>query len=221
VFSLRDAKDSIERLRALADASSMERRARLVEPRFTIVSNDCWGAEVYKDLRLPYATPLVGTMIAAPCYMTLIADCASILSSRLRFTGVSRHPFVQALRKKRWFPTGVLDCDVEIQFLDYDSIIDARAKWDRRLARVDYDRLFFKLSGDKDLFTDRDLRVFDALPLARKIAFSANPHPELATVVTIPDYLLDGKSMYARTLPHFDVVAWLNEGGDVRSAESA
>lgn len=188
-----------------------ERRRRLTNRRFTVVANDCWGAEVYKDLDLPFDTPFIGTFVMAPCFLTICGDAERILRSPLQFVPASRYEEVEQL-KRGWrpFPTGTLDDGrVEIQFMHYGSQAEAAAKWARRVERSHFDRLFFKAAGEKDRFTDRELAAFDALPL-RKVAFSANPHPELASVVTIPNYDRDGKTMYRLTLPHFDVVDWLN-----------
>ncbi|GAC1614705.1 MAG: hypothetical protein NVS4B5_03630 [Vulcanimicrobiaceae bacterium] len=79
----RDVKDALQRLAALAESGSRGRRARLRTTEFTVVSNDCWGAEVYKDLNLPFQTPLIGTFLAGPCYMRLVSDCSRILRSQL------------------------------------------------------------------------------------------------------------------------------------------
>jgi len=189
-----------------------ERRKRLLNRRFTVVSNDCWGAEVYKDLDLPFDTPLIGTFIMAPCFLRIAADAERILRSPLAFVPASRFEEVEEL-KRGWrpFPTGTLDDGrVEIQFMHYGSEDEARSKWERRVERSHFDRLFFKLSGDKDRFGDAEFAAFDALPI-RKIAFSAKSRPGLSSVITIPGYDRDGKTMYKITLAHFDVVNWLNQ----------
>jgi uncharacterized protein (DUF1919 family) len=209
----RDTKGALQRLSSLVRLDSYARRSRLRVPDFTIISNDCWGAEVYKDFNLPFKTPLVGTFVVGPCFMRLIADCLRILRSPMSFATESRYAYVRESKARLgYFPTGLLDENkVEIQFLHYKSDADALAKWNRRVKRVVEDRLFFKLSGDKDELTDDDYRVFDMLPLKHKIALSKRPHPGLKSVVHIPDWHHDGKLMYERSLRHFDVTGWLNE----------
>jgi uncharacterized protein (DUF1919 family) len=158
---------------------------------------------------LPYATPLIGTFLLAPCYLAVARDCERILRSPLEFVAESRYPEINERRQSHWYPVGRLADGVEIQFLHYASQDEAADKWARRLERTAFDRLFFKLSADKDRFEDADLAAFDALPI-RKIAFSAKLHPGLKSVVTIPDYTVDGKLLYPIALAHFDIVAWLN-----------
>ncbi|GAC1399135.1 MAG: DUF1919 domain-containing protein [Vulcanimicrobiaceae bacterium] len=219
----RDVKDALQRLAALAESGSRERRARLRTTEFTVVSNDCWGAEVYKDLNLPFQTPLIGTFLAGPCYMRLVSDCSRILRSPLDFTTESRYAYVRELKAQSGsFPTGLLDDgNVEIHFLHYPSEAIAAAKWNKRVERIVDDRLFFKLSGDKDEFTDEDYATFDALPLEHKIALSKHPHAELASVLHVPDWVKDGKFMYERSLRLFDIVDWLNEAEPVSTTRLA
>ena len=202
-------KDVFERMGASLSEGSRERRRSLTNKRFTIISNDCWGAEVYKDLGLPYETPLIGTFVMGPCYMRLVTDAPRILTSKLEFVAHSRYAEINERRATQWYPIGRLSDDVEIQFLHYRSQEDAQAKWARRLVRSHFDRLFFKLSADKDRFVDADLVQFDALPI-NKVAFSERSHPNLTSVITTPNYTPDGKAMYAISLERFDIVAWLN-----------
>ena len=53
---------------------------------FTIISNDCWGAEVYIDTNTQYLTPFVGLMLMAPCYIKLLQNLEIIKSKQLTFT---------------------------------------------------------------------------------------------------------------------------------------
>lgn len=207
-----ELKDSIQRFMADVRPAVWARRRRLRNRDFAIVSNDCWGAEVYKDLGLPYATPLIGTFVVAPCFVQLARNPKRLLQSDLRFTPRSKYAYYDAKRAaERPYPIGVLGDAVEIHFLHYASDEEARTKWYRRLERTNLDRLFFKFSLDNDPFPcSEELRTFAALPI-RKVIFSKENH-RVDGVVRIPSYVVDGKSMYLRSLPHFDVVRWLNDG---------
>jgi uncharacterized protein (DUF1919 family) len=205
----RDVQDAVQRVAFSFSTASRSRRKRLRDDRFTIVANDCWGAEVYKDLGLPFSTPLIGTYLCAPDFMAL-SERPALLRAPLRFASRSRHDAVNAKREERSHPIGLIGDGIEIQFLHFGSEEEARAKWERRSARMHFDRLFFKASIGKDGWTDEHLRVFDALPI-RKVAFAPKPYPDLANVVHVVAYTLDGKELYSASLAHFDIVTWLNQ----------
>jgi uncharacterized protein (DUF1919 family) len=204
-------KEATQRLSAHFDPGSQNRRRRLKKRDFTIVSNDCWGAEVYKDLHLPFNTPLIGTFVSAPCFLSIAENPEKILSAPITFREISKYDYIEETKARygRRFPTGVLADDVEIHFLHYESTAEAKAKWTRRASRINFERLFFKLSADKDLCTDEIIRAFDQLAI-RKLVLSSEPHPDQPSVVTTSNYTIDGKSMYAISVEHFDIVEWLN-----------
>ena len=62
---------------------------RLNNKNFTIVSNNCWGAEIYRELGLQYQTPFVGIAIFAPCYIKLVKDLPKYMGETLKFTNIS------------------------------------------------------------------------------------------------------------------------------------
>ncbi|WP_442947452.1 DUF1919 domain-containing protein [Nostoc sp.] len=47
---------------------------RIKDKNFTIISNDCCGGEVYKDLGLEYITTFVGIRLFAFYYIKLIKN---------------------------------------------------------------------------------------------------------------------------------------------------
>ena len=211
---IHNLKENLQRLQYASKSDSQGRRLRLLPEnrRFTVVANDCWGAEVYKDFGLPFETPFIGLFIAGPCFIALCEDFERIVTSPLRFASKSKYPDVMIKQESKKFPIGILDDGVEIHFLHYATEAEAADKWARRVERIAYDRLFFKISADSDFpFTDDELRRFDALPYARKFIFTTRTLPDVKCAITTPDYLRDGKLMYERTHTYVDMAAWLNE----------
>ena len=186
----------------------------LKNKNFTIVSNDCWGGEVYRDFNLPYATPFVGAMLMAPCYVKLIRDLRGNLASPLTFAPRSKYAEINQMREapNKPFPIGRLNCDIEIQFLHYDSEEEASQKWTRRVSRMHWDNLFIKFDASKAHCTDELLREFDALPFKQKVCLSAERKPHIASLVPLEDWVLDGKAMYKISIKQFNVLNWLNGG---------
>ena len=94
---------------------------------------------------------------------------------------------------------------------DHETFAEAADKWRRRVDRIVWNRLFFKLSADKDGFTEEHLRAFDAMDLPGKLAFVRRPYPDVrCAVVCGDDYDVDAVKFYRSSLRHFDLSGWLN-----------
>src|SRR2546430_15876081 len=93
-------------LRRRAEMSAhREPHKRLRSQTFSIVSDDCWGGEVYKLTGAPFATPFIGLYIIAPSYLKILRDLPTALTSELVQTKASRYPEVEQVRKDvRPFP---------------------------------------------------------------------------------------------------------------------
>ncbi|WP_375416587.1 DUF1919 domain-containing protein [uncultured Hymenobacter sp.] len=190
-------------------------RRRLRNRGFTLFSNDCWGAEVYKHFNLPFNTPFIGLMLMAPCYLRLLARPQHYLALPLRFVTESRYSFVNELRARRPepFPLATLGeegQEVEIQFLHYHSEAEAREKWTRRAGRVNWDNLFLKFDGGKDYATPELVQRFEALPYPR-LTLLPRPQAGIGSAVVVPQYSTDGLVQFGRSLPYYDLIGWFNE----------
>src|SRR4051812_32933386 len=89
---------------------------RKVKPRdFTIISDDCWGGRVYRDLGMEYTSPTVNVFFYSTCYLKFISDLKGHLNSELTFKEESIYPEANEKRStsKKFYPIGVLK-DVEI-----------------------------------------------------------------------------------------------------------
>lgn len=191
-------------------------RARSLLKDCSIISNDCWGGQLYKTAGLPYRTPFVGLYLMAPCFLSLATNFWYYLSSRLEFVGRSSYFEVNERRELSEIPhpIGILRGEVEIQFLHYATEEEAEQKWYRRCRLFNQQLLAFKLSASKDRCTSEMVRAFSALPHSRKLVLAAEPYDDCHCVVQVPDYENDGSRMALRSLEHFDLYSWL-ENGDV------
>ena len=70
-------------------------------------------------------------------------------------------------KKNRICPIGILN-DVEIVFLHYKSEEEAKEKWDRRKARINWDNIIFKFSNMNQC-TEDCMKVFAEFPYEHKI----------------------------------------------------
>jgi uncharacterized protein (DUF1919 family) len=196
-------------------------RWRLHDRGFTIISNNCWGADVYPALEVPYQTPFVGLFLRPDCYLRLLGDFRKVIRSPLVFKPDSKYEDINQMRATgewRLYPIGCLGDQMEIHFLHYQSEAEAKAKWERRAARVAStdDKLFVRFCT-RDGPTPGQLAEFDALPFAHKVCFVGRPVATLKSAVCIPtseEGFRVPPDLHENLLrnPHFDIADWLSGG---------
>ncbi|MDQ2719739.1 MAG: DUF1919 domain-containing protein [Bacteroidota bacterium] len=188
-------------------------RKQLNNHDFTIISNNCWGGRIYEDLGLPYTTPTVGLFFFTPCYIQFIQNLKRNLESEVKFIEYSKYPLGNDLRKSNPYPIGLLNNEIEIHFMHYETKEKALEKWVRRKERINYKNLFFSLT-DNDLCTLKEIEVFDKLPF-KKVFFSAKDITGVNSLVWLKQFESQGKVGDLYSCPwlyrkYFNVVKWLN-----------
>lgn len=208
-------KRNLRKLAHLA-VTAYERR-RLRGANFALVSNNCWGFELYQALSRPYNTPFVGLFLFPDCYLRLLEDYPALDLSSLSFIHSSRH-----IAEKPAYPVGVLDNGAEIHFMHYESESDAAQKWTRRTERFNDAiekgaTLFFKFC-DREGATQEHLRRFHSLPLESKVSMGITPfsdeHHLHTPALKDPkgDCVIDGLRLYHKRYVCFDVTEWILTG---------
>ena len=191
-------------------------RALAADTRFTVVSNNCWGAHVYQALGIAYATPFVGLFIPPADYLELVRNLDALVGAELSFVRESRSPSVNEWRARGQiaYPIGLLGGRVEIDFQHYGSEDESRAAWRRRCARINPGpaRRFFKFD-DREGATAAQIAAFAALPLANKVCFTARRHATptvLAPAAPAEDHVLDGASLAGVSRRAFNTLRWIS-----------
>lgn len=170
---------------------------KLTNRNFTILSNNCWGGTVYEAHNLPKSSPTVGLFFMADDYIKFLSHLKEYLSSDLTFIRPedSRWKDKEATSGDgRWgtYPIGKLEIyngrggieSIEIFFLHYHSEKEAKEKWERRIKRINWNRLLVKFN-DQNGCTEEHIKVFDALPYKNKICFTVKEYPQYASVVRV------------------------------------
>lgn len=191
-------------------------RALAADTRFTVISNNCWGAHIYQRLGIPYATPFIGLFVPPTDYLELIGHLDELVGAELSFVRESRSASVNAWRERERlaYPIGLLGGRVEIDFQHYHSEEEARASWTRRCRRINPDpvRRFFKFD-DREGATQADIAAFAALPMANKVCFTVHRHETptiLAPAAPGEDQVLDGVSLANITRHRFNTLRWIS-----------
>lgn len=159
-----------------------------VNPSFTIISNNCWAGHVYRYFNVPYNSPTIGLFFYSKDYVKFVKNLKYYLSLELEFIPLEESKWEDDLRlhNNTYFPIGKLG-DIEIMFLHYKTQEEAKAKWQRRAKRVNWNNLFFKMS-EQNLCDYECLKEFDSLPTSRKFCFTTKDYG-LESQVIFKEYL--------------------------------
>ena len=185
---------------------------RLNNTDFTIISNNCWGGRCYEYFGLQKKSPTVGMYFFAEDYVKLIQNLQYYMSTELKMISAeqSRHADELRRRGQLHIPVGVLGGDIEIVFLHYKDSNLAKQKWDRRVARINWDNLIIKFSY-MNFCEDTHIHQFEKLQGVKKFAFSGKAFPEYDDVYMIPgseDGRVDNDTFYWNR--YINVLALLN-----------
>ena len=187
---------------------------------FTIVSNNCWGAHIYKALARPYTTPFVGLFIPPEDYLHFVPELRALVSSNITFVPSSRHQSVEKFRAERNinYPIGLLDGRIELHFMHYQSPEEALAKWRRRTERANWDSksVFFKFC-DHDGATEEHIRDFDGMASISRVCFTGRLLAGTRRVVHLTECesgrVPDGGELAKVSGRYFSAVDWIASGG--------
>ena len=123
------------------------RKTRLKYDDFTIISNNCWGGCCYEYFGMQKLSPTIGAYFFADDYVKFCSDLKYYFSQQLKIISVSDSSHYEAIKKQNNAKAiiGKLD-DVEIIFLHYADEKTVLEKWNRRVKRINWDRLILKFS---------------------------------------------------------------------------
>ncbi len=167
-------------------------RRELRNTSVSIISDNCWGGFMSRYCHLPYRSPFVGCFVPAPDYLRMLHSLKAYMEGEMRFIPRAESRYIDRLTHiRRDHPVGILppvrgrgNCEgIEIHFLHYGTPEEALEKWQRRVARIDYDNLLVKLA-DRDLCTPELIAEFDRLDYPSKVCFTTKSYP-CASVVRI------------------------------------
>jgi uncharacterized protein (DUF1919 family) len=197
-------------------SSAAVERFRLNEKQFVLISNNCWGYELYNLLGRAYNTPFVGVFLFADCYLKLLENFSDCMNSTLKFSEYSKYVSTPQ------YPVGVLFGGVEIHFLHYSTRQDALEKWNRRsdrlLAEINCGTPIYIKICDRDGCTSDHLRRFHEISFGNKLsigvaAFDSPNHvcvPMLG--VSCGSCVVDGLKLFRRRYRYFDISDWIQVG---------
>lgn len=147
---------------------------------FTVISSNCWGGILYKDLGLRYQSPFVNMYMFCECFLKVTSDLPKYLSQPLIFIESSKY----LPGKKITYPLGLLG-DAEIHFIHSDSKDEMKERWNERVKRVNYDKMIVAMT-ERDGCSPELIQRFDNLPFEHKFCFTVGSYPTVKSSINLP-----------------------------------
>ena len=129
----------------------------------SIISRDCCGWYLYQSLALPYTSPTIGLYMGIEDFILFCCHLEAFLASEV----------VEYTTNKK-FPVGAISCKygtIYLYFMHYESFSDAKAKWDNRKDRVDFDNIVVICDGKRGI-EQNIIQKFGQIPY-KKILLSS------------------------------------------------
>ncbi|WP_421910975.1 DUF1919 domain-containing protein [Marinobacter sp.] len=200
-------------------------KLRLNYKHFVIISNNCWGYELYNVLGRKYNTPFVGLFLFPECYVRFLEGFETCIDSEIKFSTVSKY-----MSKTPSYPVGVVCGNIEIHFLHYKSQEEASRKWNRRIARLkdarDANIPFFVKFCDRDGCEKDHLERFHATSFRNKISIGVNEN-DASNHLFLPnlkdpkgDSVMDGLELFRARYHYFDISDWISSASVRKSSLS-
>jgi uncharacterized protein (DUF1919 family) len=176
---------------------------------FSIISNNCIGALISHDLNQKFLSPTVNLFLTTKDFIEFVENLDYYLQLEIE----------EITKDNVNYPVGKLG-ELEVHFVHYHSIEEAKAKWDERRKRINYKNLFIMMT-DNDGCSEEVMQRFDNLPFQNKVLFTKKEYLQFKSTFYIKGYENDfsvgdltayknilGNKLY----DNFNYVKWLNNG---------
>ena len=178
---------------------------KLIKDNFTIISDDCWGGQIYRQLSIPYSTPTVGLWIVENDYLQFIENLSNINTVD-----------IYSVNSNADYPIGQSSF-AKYHFLHYENFATAVQTFKRRHQRINWDRLLYKIDLEKPGYNEKHIKKWNAMKLPNSIAFYSDRilkewSGEIHNGVYIKNWDIDGSKMFDISRSYFNIFKWLNEG---------
>lgn len=127
----------------------------------TIFAPNCWGGITYHHLGLEFCSPLINMHMPHDEYLRFLCDPRYYMRQELKL----KEKYIDDTLDKP-FPVAMLG-DVSLWMNHYSDFDEAKAIWERRKERINWDNLFVMLFDE----SPETVRAFLTLPYKKKVCF--------------------------------------------------
>lgn len=158
----------------LAMAKARKARRQTGDKTVSIISQNCIGGVLYHDLGQPFRSPTINLYLTASDFVKFVGDLRRYLSLELE------------MHWDEEFPVGTLG-DIKIYFMHYETCHDAKAAWERRCQRIDWDKILI-LSTDRDGFGEKEFEAWKEIPYPKVLFTGSSKFREHPDSLYIPGF---------------------------------
>lgn len=202
-----------------------KRRKKLCNHNFSIISNSCVGGVISNSLKERFNSPTINLVIYPDEFIVFcnhLREYSKCLLEQPTKSEIKDFP--------EPYPVGIVRGgdynlpDIPVRFMHYHSFEQAKAKWEERFKRINYNNIFILMEHGMNA-SKRIMDKFESLPFENKVFLSCYPQnerwphnynfsyytKELYKEANIYYSFNVGVAQY-RWLDEFDYTAWLNTG---------
>lgn len=188
-------------------------RKRLKNTTFSLITNNCVGGIISHDMHLQFRSPTINLFFNNDEFVLFLEHLQYYLALDL-----------VPVETDKSYPVGKL-CgefgDVVIYFMHYGSFVEAKAKWESRKDRIDYNNIFIVMESQK---CDKEIvERFARLPFKNKVVITDKAYADIKCSIPMKEGFYDdgyysGKILaypkfgLKRYLDRFDYVSFFNSG---------
>ncbi|GAL86711.1 putative acetyl transferase [Sporocytophaga myxococcoides] len=184
---------------------------------FTIVSDDNWGKEVYDAFNIPYKSPFIGVHLFNSDFIKLVNDFENYIDKPITFINHSDSKHQKSFRHcfGKDYPLGLLNNDIELHFIDYNSPDEALRHWNDGRSKINLENIFFKMDASREENNIDSIEAFDYINRPNKVCFINYYDKEKylsnnSTLHLIDYWNPDSEIFFPQSLCSFDLIGWLN-----------
>lgn len=119
------------------DKFLIEEQKKIKNKDITIVANNCLGGRIYHDYGIQFKSPFIKLYIEPDDFYKLIVNFDHYVDPKLKLKQIQSNGCSH--------PVGLLD-DIKIFFIHYDSFDEAKDAWERRVKRINKEKVYFLMS---------------------------------------------------------------------------
>ncbi|KQL42432.1 hypothetical protein AN960_00250 [Bacillus sp. FJAT-25509] len=181
-------------------------RKKLKNHDFSIISNNCTGSLITHDLGKRFLTPTVNLFLSTRDFIKFIENIDFYLQQKIE----------EIFKEGINYPIGKLG-DIELHFMHFETIIEAKEKWYERSKRINYENLYI-IMVDGDGCSDEIIQRFEKLPFKKVFLTNKNYKQYNSSFYikgfekkpNITDLSLYKNIFGQKFYDNFDYVKWLN-----------